>query len=140
MLMTSYATLKRLAAFVWYTGVVVLFIKSCALFIEAYNGRVHPVWLIVAVLIGLTIGWIKAKYMFVSICKRNLTRLSQLKKPRLWQFYRGRFFIFLGVMVMVGHYLSKWAHGDNLNLIFVAVVELSIAIALLLSSHCFWRR
>ena len=57
-----------------------------------------------------------------------------------WQFYRKRFFIFLFLMMASGKYLSEVAHGENMALIALAVLELSIAFALVLSSHCFWEK
>ena len=140
MLNTSSLTLKRLASLVWYIGVVVLLIKSTALFLEADRGGASSLLIILATLSGFVIGWIKAKYLFIKMCNGNLKRINALKKPMLWQFYRIRFFIFLGLMVSLGAYLSKLAEGDSLMLIALATVELSIATALLISSYCFWRR
>lgn len=139
MLNTSSLILKRLASLVWYIGVVVLLIKSAGLFLEADRGGASLLLIILAMLSGLMIGWIKAKYLFIKMCNRNLKRINELKQPMLWQFYRIRFFIFLGLMVSLGAYLSRLAQGDNLMLIALATVELSIATALLVSSHCFWR-
>ncbi|MBL3528247.1 MAG: hypothetical protein JMN27_03255 [gamma proteobacterium endosymbiont of Lamellibrachia anaximandri] len=139
MLNTSSLTLKRLAALVWYIGVVVLLIKSTGLFLEAARSGADPLWVMLAILCGVVIGWIKAKYLFIKVCNRNLKRIDALKQPMLWQFYRMRFFVFLALMVSLGAYLSKWAQGDPQMLIAVAVVELSIATALFVSSHCFWR-
>ena len=139
MLKTSSLTLKRLAALVWYIGVVVLLVKSAGLFLEADRGGASSLLIILAMLSGLVLGWIKAKYLFTKMCDSNLKRINALKKPMLWQFYRFRFFIFLGLMVSLGAYLSKLAQGDYLMLIALATVELSIATALIVSSHCFWR-
>jgi len=138
MLITSSHTLKKLAAIVWYAGVVILLLKSTGLFIHAYSDGVKPAVLVVSVLTGLAIGWIKSKYMFVNICKKNLRRICELKEPRLWQFYRIRFFFFLGLMIFAGNYFSRLAKGNNSMVVLLAVLELSIATALFLSSHCFW--
>ena len=140
MLNTSSLILKKLAALVWYIGVVVLLIKSAGLFLEADRSGASLLLIILAMLSGLVIGGIKAKYLFIKMCNRNLERINELKQPMLWQFYRIRFFIFLGLMVLLGTYLSKLIQGDYLMLIALAIVELSIATALLVSSHCFWRR
>jgi len=43
-------------------------------------------------------------------------------------------------MMASGKYLSDVAHGENMALIALAVLELSIAFALVLSSHCFWEK
>ncbi|RLJ19391.1 hypothetical protein DJ031_08650 [bacterium endosymbiont of Escarpia laminata] len=139
MLNTSSLTLKRLAALVWYIGVVVLLTKSSGLFLDAGRSGAGSLWVMLAVLSGLVIGWIKAKYLFVKVCNRNLKRINALKQPMLWQFYRLRFFVFLALMVSLGAYLSRLVQGDYLMLIALAVVELSVATALLVSSHCFWR-
>ncbi len=140
MLNTSSLTLKRLAALVWYSGVVVLLFKSSILFLEADRSGAGSLLIILAILSGLLIGWVKAKYLFIKMCNRNLKRINALKQPMLWQFYRNRFFIFLGLMILLGTYLSKLIQGDYVMLVALAIVELSIATALLISSHCFWRR
>ncbi len=136
---TSPRTLKLLAALVWYGGAVILFIKSTSLLLEAE--KINPdqplTWL--AVLSGLVLGGIKAKYLFNRLCLNNLRRIDALKQPKFWQFYRVRFFIFLFFMISLGSSLSRLAHGDFPMLIAVAVVELSVATALLGSSACFWR-
>ena len=139
MLNTTSLTLKRLAALVWYIGVVVLLIKSAGLFLKADGDGASSLLVILAILSGLVMGWIKAKYLFIKVCNRNLKRINDLKQPMLWQFYRIRFFVFLGLMISLGTYLSKLAQGDYLMLIALGVVELSIATALLVSSHCFWK-
>ncbi len=132
-------TLKLLAALVWYSGVVVLTLKSTLLFIEA--NRIHPgaSWTWLAILAGVTIGILKAKYLFSKLCIKNLKRIDSLERPKIWHFYRIHFFIFLFSMVTLGAFLSRQAYGDYTMLIVIAAVELSIAIALLGSSHIFWR-
>lgn len=89
---TSRHTLKLLASLVWYSGAVVLFYKSSRLLLEAHS--INPdnfcIWL--AVLAGLIIGAIKAKYLFKRLCKKNLKRINALEQPKLWNFYRMRFF------------------------------------------------
>ncbi len=139
MLHTSPRTLKRLAALVWYAGVVVLLIKSSGLFAAALDNGASPRLVSAAILGGLGIGWLKAHYLFARVCRKNLERIGALQKPMLWQFYRGRFFVFLFMMVSLGAYLARQAAGDDAWLISLAVVELSVAMALLASSRCFWR-
>lgn len=136
---TSALTLKRMAALVWYAGGVVLLIKSSGLFVAALKNGASPQWVSVAILGGMGIGWLKARYLFVRLCQKNLKRIRALQKPMLWQFYRGRFFAFLCLMVSLGAYLARQARGDHVGLIALAVVELSVAMALLASSRCFWR-
>ena len=135
----STRTLKLLASLVWYSGAVVLYIKSSGLLLEAESINPGQVWIWLAILGGLIIGVIKAKYLFKRLCIKNLKRIDALDKPKLWHFYRLRFFIFLFTMIVLGHFLSGQAHANYPMLIIMAVVELSIATALLGSSNCFWK-
>ena len=131
--------MKQMAALVWYCGVVVLIIKSSSLFLDAKRAGADQPWISLAVISGVVLGWIKAKYLFEKVCIKNLRRIEALKQPKIWQFYRIRFFVFLALMILFGAYLSQLAQGDHLFLIAIAVVELSVAIALFISSFCFWR-
>ena len=137
---TTAGTLKKLAAILWYSGIVVLFIKSTSLFLAADRTGADIFLLLPAVCAGFVIGWIKARYLFVRICRKNLNRISKLQKPMLWQFYRIRFYLFLGIMVSLGHYLGRHAQEDHALLILLGVLEFSVATALLLSCHCFWEK
>ena len=140
MLNTNSNTLLKLAALVWYTGFVVLIAKSGTLFLDAQKGGADQIFILIAILCGIVIGKVKAKYLFYNIGKKNIDRINLLINPKLWQFYRKRFFIFLFSMIAVGKYLSIVAHGNNMGLIALAVLELSIAFALFFSSHCFWKK
>ena len=137
---TSPRTLKLLAALVWASGFVVLFIKGGSLLIEAE--RIHPdqAWTWLAILGGLTIGGIKAKYLFSRLCIKNLRRIDALLQPKIWHFYRARFFIFLLCMTSLGAFFSRLAADNYPMLLVVAVVDLSVATALLGSSYCFWKK
>ncbi len=136
---TSHLKLRRLAALVWYTGILVLAVKSSSLMLEIDKEGIHRFWIILAFGSGILIGWVKAKYMFGKLCLENLKRIYALKKPRIWQFYRPRFFVFLCLMISLGNYLPRLFQENNLMLILLAILELSIAVALLISSHCFWK-
>lgn len=136
---TSRRTLKLLAALVWYTGAIVLFIKSTGLLLDAEGVNPDQPWTWLAVLSGLALGGIKTKYLFNRLCLKNLSRIMALKQPKLWHFYRVHFFIFLFSMISLGAFISRLAQGDYSMLIAVAIVELSVATALLGSSGCFWR-
>lgn len=140
MLTTTHLTLERIAAFVWFTGVAVLLIKSGGLFLEAERGGASSIWVATAVGCGLVIGLLKARYLFVHICKKNLARIYALEKPMLWQGYRIRFYFFLFLMVSLSKYLYRLVQGNNQMTLVLAVVELSVAIALLGSSYCFWKK
>ena len=140
MLYSSTRTLILLASLVWYSGAVVLFFKSSKLLLEAQSINSNQTWIWLAVLSGLIIGGIKAKYLFKRLCIKNLKRIDALSKPKLWQFYRIRFFIFLLSMILLGSFISRLAHGNYPALITMAIVEISIATALLGSSNCFWKQ
>lgn len=135
---TSPRTLKLLASLVWYSGFIVLFFKSSRLLLQAENINPDQLWIWLALISGLSIGAIKAKYLYGKLCIKNLHRIDALAHPKIWHFYRMRFFLFLGLMVALGLFLSQRAHGNYPMLITMAIIELSVATALLGSSHCFW--
>ena len=137
---SSTRTLKLLASLVWYSGAVVLSFKSSRLLLEAQNINPNQVWIWLAVLGGFMIGVIKAKYLFKRLCIKNLKRIDALEEPKLWHFYRMRFFFFLLVMILLGSFISRLAHGSYATLMTMAIIEISLATALLGSSNCFWKR
>lgn len=129
--------LKLLAALLWLAGGVILLLKSASLLMAAYQLNASLIWSGVAIICGLVIGVVKVKFLFRPICRKNLLRIEQLQKPRLWAFYRPRFFLFLTVMISVGAMLSYMAQGSPPMLIAVAILDLSIATALLGSGSVF---
>ena len=137
---TTHHTLKILAALVWCSGAVVLSYKSTHLLLEAASINVDIIWIALTILGGIIFGAIKARYLFSKLCLKNLNRISALKQPKLWQFYRTRFFFFLLLMVVFGSLVSRQAHGDYNLLITMSFIEVSLATALLGSSICFWRK
>ena len=139
MFYSSTRLLRLLASLVWYSGAIVLSFKSSRLLIEAYNISPNLLWIWLAVLGGLMIGAIKARYLFKRLCIKNLKRIDALKNPRLWQFYRTGFFFFLLAMIILGSFISQLAHGNYPMLITMATIEVSLATALLGSSSCFWQ-
>jgi len=139
MFYSSTRLLRLLASLVWYSGAIVLSFKSSRLLIEAYNISPNLLWIWLAVLGGLMIGAIKARYLFKRLCIKNLKRIDALKNPRLWQFYRTGFFFFLLAMIILGSFISQLAHGNYPMLITMATIEVSLATALLGSSSCFWK-
>ena len=135
---TSQRTLKILAMIIWLMGVAILIRKSGALFSEAY--ALNPsFWVWIAILLGVLLGAIKTKYIFHKSCKKNIARINALETPKLWQFYRPQFFLFLAIVISLGATLSWMAHGNLPFLLIVAILELSIGTALLLSSLICWR-
>jgi hypothetical protein len=132
--------LNILAALVWVAGGIVLLFKGTSLLIEAEALRPGQVWPWLAALAGLLLGGIKGRALFSKACARNLDRIAGLDRPRLWQFYRPRFFLFLALMITLGATLSRLAHGNYPFLLAVAVLDLSIAVALLGSSLVYLKR
>ena len=136
----SQRTLKILAALVWYAGGGVLLLKSAGLLTAAEAADPGRGWPWGIGLAGLTIGGLKAWLLFGRSCRRNLARIEALTHPKAWQFFRPRFFFFLGLMIAAGMLLSRLAAGNYAFMLAVALLDLSIATALLASSRIFWQR
>lgn len=137
MLNTTKTTLFRLAALVWFTGVVVLLVKSVTIIREAVEiGAPVPV-AISALAAGIVIGMIKAKYLFIHICKKNIERIQALESPKIWQAYRTRFYFFLVLMITFGKYAYHFSNSSAFWLMALAILELSISTALFISGNCF---
>jgi len=134
----SVRSLKLLAALVWYIGGAVLLLKGGSLRLEADQMRPDREWPWAAVVLGLFVGGLKARFLFRRSCEENLERIEALARPRLWQFYRPGFFLFLAVVIPAGVMLSWLAHGSYPFLIAVGLLDLSLAAALIGSSYVFW--
>ena len=140
MLVVSTRSLNILAALVWYVGGIVLLLKGGSLLVEADALKPEQDWLWLAAVAGPFLGGLKAKFLFSKSCQKNLDRIAALDRPRIWQFFRPGFFVFLTVMILTGATLSRLAHNNYPFLIGVAILDLGIAIALLGSSHIFWKQ
>jgi len=127
-----------LAAVVWYTGGVVLLYKGLGQLDRALDLRPGFTWPVLAAVTGVLIGVLKGRLVFGHACRKNLARINALPQPKLWQFYRAGFFLFMFAMIMLGRYLSYSAQGHYGSLLAMAVLELSLAVALLGSSYIFW--
>ena len=130
--------LKILSAAVWITGGVVLLLKGCSLLVQAGTQSPGRVWPLLAVFGGLLLGGWKGRVLFSRSCEKNLIRIDALERPRVWQFFRPGFFVFLLIMILAGATLSRMAQGNYPFLIGVAFLDLSIATALIESSYRFW--
>ena len=137
-LIVSGKTLKILAAILWYIGSIILLLKGKSLLSEAEMLKPEEGWPWQVVILGIFLGGMKAKFIFNKSCQKNLDRIDNLVKPRMWQFFRIRFFAALTLMVLVGVTLSMLAHNNYPMLISVALLDISIAVALLGSSYVFW--
>ena len=129
-----------ISAIVWYSGSISLAIKSLSLFNNAYDIYSNNAVIIIALLTGIIIGLIKGKYIFVKSCKKNIFRINNLQNIKLWLFFKPSFMIALAVMITTGSLLSKWAEGNYYSLIAVAILDLTISVALFYSSFAFWKK
>ena len=77
--------------------------------------------------------------IFNHACKKNIIRIQSLLKPRLWQCFRPGMLVFLAIIIPTGAMMSKMAAGKFGWLCAVAVLDLSIGTALLLSGFLFFR-
>jgi len=139
-MVVSARLLNVLAALVWYIGGAVLTLKGFSLLGEASSLNPGQYDSLMAVSGALGLGFVKAKYIFVKSCRKNLLRISAIIEPRIWQFFRPKFILFLGVMIATGTILSRIAHGNYPFLMAVAILDLSIATALLGSSYVYWQK
>ena len=136
----SRRTLNILAAVVWYIGGFVLLVKGGSLLLEANSLRPEQNWPWIFVAVGLLLGGLQARYMFSRNCRKNLARIKALDHPRIWQFFRPRFFLLLALMILTGATMSRLADGHYRSLIAVGALDLSLAVALLGSSIVFWQQ
>lgn len=130
--------LKLLAALTWYGGSIALCIKASSLLAQARNLKPEEEWLWVATIGGIAVGALKGELLFNRSCQKNLARISALVQPLLWQFFKPSFFLFMSIMILFGATLSRFSHNNYPFLLIVAFIDLTIAVALLLSSRNFW--
>jgi len=136
----SHQTLKILAAVVWYIGPIILFSKGAQLATDAHLLEPDSWGRSFSWLTGIIVGIIKTRYIFNKSNRKNLARIDALEKPRIWEFYKIRFFFALAAMVTLGAFLSRVSQGNHTFLVFVATLDISIGTALLLSSKLFWEQ
>jgi len=80
--MVSIKLLKILAFIVWITGSFILLIKGYSLTEEAKMIIATTKWPLLSILFGFLLGIIKAKYLFISACRKNIARIENLSKPK----------------------------------------------------------
>ncbi len=134
----SLHSLKLLAATVWYSGGLILLFKGSSLLLEAERITPGRAWFWYTILIGVSIGVLKVIFIFRPACLKNLHRIAGLKHPKIWQLFRPSFLVFLPCMILLGAFLSRAAHNNYPFLLGVAILDFSIAVALLGSSYIFW--
>jgi len=133
----SSTALKSLALLTWITGGVILSLKGYALFAEAEDLRPGAALNLLPFPIAVVAGGLKARFLFVPNCRRNLARIDALRDPKPWQFFRIRFFIFLLSMIWLGYWLSGRAAGEYGMLLAVSSLDLALSVALLGSLYCY---
>lgn len=136
----SHNTLKLLAAIVWYIGPIILFTKGADLANQAFDMEPKGWGRQFSWIAGITVGLIKTRYIFLKSCRKNMARIDALESPKIWEFYRLRFFFSLGMMMLLGATLSRVSTGNHAFLVAVATLDISIGTALLLSSKVFWEQ
>jgi uncharacterized membrane protein YjjP (DUF1212 family) len=130
-MLISKKTLKLLALATWIIGAVVLFLKGYALFAEANELRTGEALNYLPFPFALVVGGLQARFIFLHTCKKNLARIDSLEKPRLWQFFRMGFFIFLFCMISLGAWLSQAAAGNYGMLVAVSSLDFMLSVSLL---------
>ncbi len=126
-----------MAGLVWYAGAFALITKAGQLLVSA-NALGPENWVWMGAGLGIAIGTIKAAVLFNKSCRRNLNRINSLEQARIWDFFRPSFFFFLTLMIVAGGVMSQMAAGHYEWLICVAIIDLSIGTALMISSRQFW--
>ena len=134
----STRSLKILSALFWYVGGIVLLIKGSSMLLEANALKPDGVWRWYAAVLGFFLGALKVRVIFSKVCRKNLVRIYALEQPKIWQFFRPGFFMFLLLMIVLGASLSRAAHGNYPFLIGMAILDFSLAVALIGSSYVFW--
>jgi len=116
----------------------VLTIKGGSLLAQALELRPGEILTWLAIPAGLLFGGVKTELIFEKACIRNLDRIKALEQPKFWHAYRPGFYAFLAAMIILGATLSALAIGNYSGLIAMAVLDFSLATALLLSGRRFW--
>ena len=129
-----------MAGIVWYAGGFILPVKAFDLLLSASVLIPGSIWVWIAPALGIGLGLGKTLLLFDRNCRNNLKRIETLSRPRIWEFYRPSFFIFLALMITAGTWMSREAEGSFTALVTVAVLDLSIGTALLVSGRQFWMK
>ena len=135
---TSKKVLIILSAVVWYIGGIMLFRSGFELLLLSTGIRPGENWPWVFIGLGILLGVFQASMIFNRSCRKNITRISQLEDPRIWQFFRPGFFLALAIMISSGILLNHLSQGRYFFMLGVAAVDFALTISLLGSSYVFW--
>lgn len=138
MFTVSHRTLTALAGLTWYVGGFSLLAKGIGVLVETSAMYPGEEWPFFAGIAGPVVGAVKARYLYMKSCRKNLARIRALENPKVWQFFRPWFFAALAMMILTGMTLSSLAQGFYTPMIIVGLVDLSLAVGLLGSSNEFW--
>lgn len=136
----STRSLVILTALFWYGGGIALLLKGGSLLLEARQLEPGSFWPGAVLVAGVVAGAVKARVLFSRTCRRNLSRIGALARPKWWQFFRPGFFVFLALMIAAGAVLSRMSHDNYPFLLVVALLDLSVATGLIGSSYVFWTK
>ena len=132
--MTRMKTVIALALAMWLGGATALVLKGVSLLRSAYSMDEAAAWPLIALVTGVIVGALKARFIMSRSAHKNIARIRALPEPRLWQFFSGPFFVALAAMIGAGVTMSGSAAGHFKWLCVVGGVDMSIGVALLLSS------
>ena len=80
-MMVSRLTLMVIAACVWYGGGIALLFKSGSLVKGAYALDSQSIWAYAAPVLGIIIGFVKARFIFFHACKKTLSESEHCHVP-----------------------------------------------------------
>ncbi len=138
MIQTKTVHLKIVAALVWCSGGFVLSYKAQSMLSKASELTQDNTVIWLTVLTGLIVGGLKVKFLFIRFCTRNLARIHRLNHPKIWQCFRPGFLFFLMLMILFGKFMTEKAEGNYSFLLGMALLDISLAVALLGSTRVFW--
>ena len=138
-MLTSKKTLKIFAAIVWILGGLILFVKGYLLLKEANSISFNMENISMVLVVAFILGQIKSKFIMEKFCKKNLIRITELREPKIYQFFEFHFFLFLALMIFTGLLLSGFASGNYNYLLMIGALDLTLSTALLKSSTQFFK-
>ncbi len=134
----SHQKLIIISAVIWCGGGIVLLIKGGALIKQAYLLNSESVYTTLALIAGGLAGLMKSRFLFSKSCLKNIHRITAIPDPQIWQCFRPGMLIFLAIVIPTGAWMSKATAGHYMLLCAVGALDISIGVALLVSSRVFW--
>lgn len=129
-----------LAALVWLVGVLATGETGTNLLVDAqrrYDNKdmwiVYTCWAL-SVAVGLTF----AHLLFVPIFKKNLVRILALEDPRIYQFFRMRFWFMLIFFDGSIYLVTKLFAKDELSHALIGALDFSVCVSLSVSGFLYF--